>query len=89
MNDQKIENLLNLALESTPQEREESLVLDAGYDRAGRTWDLIVRFNGDILALEDESLEVTVFTGSMPLSPSRNPVFRSWRTAPKLNILKH
>ncbi|MDO5425763.1 MAG: S8 family peptidase [Eubacteriales bacterium] len=63
MNDQKIENLLNLALESTPRERQESLELDVGYDRADRTWDLIVRFNGDILALEDESLEVTPLYG--------------------------
>ena len=31
MNDQKIDNLLNLALEATQREREDSLVLDVGY----------------------------------------------------------
>ena len=32
MQDQKLENLLNLALDATPQEREKSLVLDVGFE---------------------------------------------------------
>lgn len=42
MNDQKIENQLNLALEATEEEREKSVVLNTGYDREERTWELIV-----------------------------------------------
>ena len=41
MESQKIENLLNLALEATPEEREKSLELDVGYDREEKEWDLI------------------------------------------------
>lgn len=63
MNDQKIENLLNLALESTPREREESLELDVGYNRTERTWNLIVRYNGNLLALEDEFIQITPLYG--------------------------
>ena len=43
----KIENLLNLALDATEQEREKSLNLDVGYDPAQRTWEVIVRVTGE------------------------------------------
>ena len=39
MNDQKIENLLNLALDATENERERSLELDVGFDELTRTWE--------------------------------------------------
>lgn len=51
MNNQKAENLLNLALDATPEEREKSRSLDVGYDRADRTWELIVKYNGDLDAV--------------------------------------
>lgn len=59
MNDQKIENLLNLALEATPEEFEKSLRLPEGYDRAGNTWDLIVKYNGDLSSLERDGVTFT------------------------------
>lgn len=43
MQDQKLENLLNLALEATPQERAQSQNLSAGYNAEERTWELIVK----------------------------------------------
>ena len=44
MSNEKIENLLNLALDATEQEREKSLDLDTGYDKEERTWEVIVKF---------------------------------------------
>ena len=41
MADQKIENLLNLALNATRREREKSLELDVGYSRDDKEWELI------------------------------------------------
>ena len=46
MNSEKIENLLNLALDATKSEREKSLELDVGYDRLERTWEVVVKFGG-------------------------------------------
>lgn len=46
MNNEKIENLLNLALDATEEERQKSLELDVGYDKAERTWEVIVRYDG-------------------------------------------
>ena len=50
MNDQKLENLLNLALDATSEELERSERLSEGYDRADNTWDLIIKYNGDLRA---------------------------------------
>ena len=43
MNDQKLENLLNLALNATPEERIRSEALNTGYDASDRTWEVIIR----------------------------------------------
>ena len=39
---QKIDNTLNLAVEATPEEREKSLELNVGYNPMDRQWDVIV-----------------------------------------------
>ena len=41
MPDQKLENLLNLALDATEEERDKSLELNVGYNPIEREWDLI------------------------------------------------
>lgn len=46
MPNEKIENLLNLALDATEEEREKSIELDVGYDRTENTWEVIVKFGG-------------------------------------------
>lgn len=48
MEDQKIENLLNLALAATPEEREKSYILNVGYSEETKTWDLIVKYTGSL-----------------------------------------
>ena len=48
MNDQKIENLLNLALDTPQAEREKSELLEVGYQATARTWQVIVRYSGDL-----------------------------------------
>lgn len=48
MNNQKLENMLNLALDATEMEREKSLELDVGYDPIDKEWDLIVKYSGNL-----------------------------------------
>lgn len=50
--EQKAENLLNLSLDATEAERERSPALRLGYDPEERTWELIVRYHGDLDAIE-------------------------------------
>ena len=46
MENSKIENMLNLALDATPEERARSLNLDVGFDREENTWEVIVKYSG-------------------------------------------
>lgn len=48
--DQKIENQLNLALGLTEEERSRTNDLNTGFDEKTRTWELIIRYCGDIEA---------------------------------------
>lgn len=48
MADQKIENLLNLALSASEEEREKSLELDMGYYPVARTWEVIIKYSGTL-----------------------------------------
>ena len=48
MSEQKQENLLNISLEVTEEERKKSPDLDAGVSSSGEMWELIVKYSGDI-----------------------------------------
>ena len=48
MPDQKLENILNLALDATEEERDKSLELNVGYNPIDREWDLIVKYSGSL-----------------------------------------
>ena len=54
MKDQKAENLLNLALSVPEEERKQTGELDVGYDRETRTWELIVKYSGDLAGIVRE-----------------------------------
>ena len=45
MPDQKLDNLLNLALDATEEEREKSRNLNVGYEKQTRKWELIVKYS--------------------------------------------
>ena len=60
MNNEKLENLLNLSLEATQREREKSEELEIGYEKNTNTWELIVKYSGDISHLEDLEREIII-----------------------------
>ena len=49
MRDQKAENLLNLALATPEPEREKTDELYVGYNIEAKTWELIVKYHGELL----------------------------------------
>lgn len=53
MTSQKAENLLNLALDATEEEREKSLELEVGYNPIDREWDLIIKYSGDLTPVRE------------------------------------
>lgn len=58
MRSPKMENLLNLALETPPLEREKSLNLNVGYEEASQSWEVIVKYNGSLERLEQSGIVV-------------------------------
>lgn len=59
MTSQKLENLLNLALNSAEDEREKSLNLNVGYDPLEREWDLIIKYSVNLDRVRKIASEVT------------------------------
>ena len=61
MNSSKRENLLNLALDATEEERLQSLNLNVGYQEETDTWEVIVKYTGSLRKLEEiyPDIEVT------------------------------
>ena len=59
MTGQKVENLLNLALDATEEEREKSLQLDVGYNPIERSWELIIKYSGNLDAVREIAEQTT------------------------------
>ncbi len=60
MDNEKLDAILNLSLETEESIRAKSDILNNGYDRENSIWEVIVKYNGDISFLEQEveSLEL-------------------------------
>ena len=55
MPDQKLDNLLNLAMDATEEEREKSRNLNVGYEKQTRKWEIIVKYSEMGIANEEVS----------------------------------
>jgi len=58
MPNQKLENLLNLSLEVSPQERARSQELETGYRPDEKAWELIVKYSGSLDAVREMGVQV-------------------------------
>lgn len=56
--DQKLENILNLALETPEEEREQTESLNVGYSAETRSWELIVKYHGSLDRLREQNIVV-------------------------------
>lgn len=56
--DQKLENILNLALETPEEEREQTESLNVGYSAETRSWELIVKYHGSLDRLREQNMVV-------------------------------
>lgn len=60
MADQKLENLLNISMQATKEEREKSEELGIGYDPEQNTWELIVRYTGSLDGLRTRYPQIRI-----------------------------
>ena len=82
--DQKIENQLNLALEATEEERRKSVVLETGYDPREKTWELIVKYSGDLDAAVPDAIRVTRLINEYAILVVREPLIESLAQRPEI-----
>ena len=93
-NDQKIENLLNLAMDATDSERERSMVLDVGFNPADRRWTVIVKYTGNLEELQSEEIQITELYNEYAIVNLPESLLEAFAAQPsahfrKLNTLKN
>ena len=86
--DEKLENVLNLALDVPAGERERSLDLSVGYDPQANTWDLIVRYTGDIKRLASESVRITELLAGYAVVTMPEPLIEEFSRQPEIQFVE-
>ena len=85
---QKIENILNLALEATPEERVRSAELDVGYDAGERAWDLIIKYSGSLAAAREISESVTELLNNYAVVRIREDRIEALASLPEVEFVE-
>ena len=63
MPSQNVDNVLNLALDATKEERNKSLNLNVGYDAEEKEWEVIIKYSGSLEMVRVFALGVTELRG--------------------------
>ena len=85
---QKIENILNLALEATPEERARSAELDVGYDAGERAWDLIIKYSGVLDVVREISESVTELLNNYAVVRIREDRIEALASLPEVEFVE-
>ena len=88
MNNQKLENLLNLALDADENERERSEILDVGYDPIEKEWELIVKYSGDIDMIRPLVVDMTVLLNEYMIVTVRESVIDQLSAIPQVEYIE-
>ena len=88
MNDQKLENLLNLALDATEEERQKSLELDVGYDAIEREWDLIVKYSGSLEEIRNLGIRVVELQNEFAIVTVKESLIERLAQFPQIEFIE-
>lgn len=88
MTDQKVENILNLALSASQAERDKSLNLDVGYNEQEQVWDLIVRYSGQIQELWEEGITIQPLLGNYAIVTLPESRIASFSAKPQVTYVE-
>lgn len=89
MNNPVMENLLNLALLATPEERIRSGNLEVGYDRQEKIWEVIVKYSGSLAFLKREGIQATELLNGYAIIQVPESGLDAWPRHRKSNISKN
>ena len=85
---QKIENLLNLALEATGEERAKSPELEVGFDSETKTWELIIKYSGDLKEVRELAEEVYELQNEYAVLLVREDRIREMASLPEVEYIE-
>lgn len=88
MPDQKLENLLNLALDATEEERDKSLELNVGYNPIEREWDLIVKYSGSLDCVRALGAQVVELRNEFAIVTIRESLIDAMSSCPSVDYVE-
>lgn len=88
MNDQKLENLLNLALDATKEERARSLNLNVGYNEAQDTWEVIIKYTENLDNVRRIAEKVTELFGGFAVVRIKEPFLGVLTDIPQVTFVE-
>lgn len=88
MPNQKLENILNLALNATEEERQKSLELDVGYDAIEREWDLIVKYSGGLDEIRALGIQVVTLQNEYAIMTVKESMIDRLAEFPQIEFIE-
>ena len=88
MPDQKLENLLNLALDATEEERDKSLELNVGYNPIEREWDLIIKYSGSLECVRALGAQVVEMQNEFAIVTIRESLIDTMSNCPEVDYVE-
>ncbi|MGN0335598.1 MAG: S8 family peptidase [Lachnospiraceae bacterium] len=88
MENQKLENLLNLALGATEEERRRSENLNVGYDAEERLWEVIIKYTGNIERIRQTAVSVTELFGGFAVLRVNEQALELLSTFPEVTYIE-
>ncbi|MEG1847701.1 MAG: S8 family peptidase [Lachnospiraceae bacterium] len=88
MPSEKIENLLNLALDSNMEERDKSLELNVGYDKTEKTWELIVKYHGDLSQAVQDAVRIERLTAGYAIVTIKENLIESFANLEEVEYIE-
>ncbi len=85
---QKIENLLNLALDATEEERIKSLELEVGFYPIDKVWDLIIKYSGSLDRVRELAETVTELTNEYAILTVRENLVEALSAVPQVEYIE-
>ena len=88
MQSQKIENLLNLSLDATREEREKSRELEVGFNPMERTWDLIIKYSGDLSEIRALGVQAVELLGGYAIVTIQENLIEQLAAFPQVEFIE-
>lgn len=88
MADQKLDNLLNLAIDSTPEECEKSGNLNVGYNTVLQLWDVVVKYSGPETGLTGDGIKVVPLLGGYAIVTLTQEQLQEYAARPQVKFIE-